>query len=118
MKTQFKFFQHRKACVLPPGLIPMHVEAKLKSRLNRLQVLTVCAAVLTAIGSSFSVSAAIVTFSDANWSSMGFPGVNDRVHAAAVDESGNLYIGGSFTIVGDVVANHIAKWDGNRWSAL
>src|SRR5207247_3644318 len=59
------------------------------------------------------------TFSDANWISMGgIPGANDRVNAAVVDSSGNLYIGGNFTIVGDVLANYIAKWDGSRWSAL
>jgi hypothetical protein len=59
------------------------------------------------------------TFSDANWISMGgVPGANDRIYAAATDGSGNLYIGGEFTVVGDVVANHIAKWNGSRWSAL
>ena len=30
----------------------------------------------------------------------------------------NLYIGGSFIAVGNVVANHIAKWDGSAWSAF
>ncbi len=59
------------------------------------------------------------TFSDANWISMGgIPGANGTVYAAAVDGKGNLYIGGDFTIVGDVIANHIAKWDGNNWSAV
>jgi hypothetical protein len=59
------------------------------------------------------------TFSDANWISMGgIPGADYEVRAAAVDGSGNLYIGGEFTVVGDVVANHIAKWNGSSWSAL
>src|SRR5439155_26483955 len=59
------------------------------------------------------------TFSDANWISMGgIPGANGYVDAAVVDSSGNLYIGGGFTIVGDVFANHIAKWNGSSWSAL
>jgi hypothetical protein len=35
-----------------------------------------------------------------------------------VDGSGNLYIGGKFTIVGDVFATNIAKWNGSSWSAL
>src|SRR5439155_26291772 len=53
------------------------------------------------------------TFSDANWISMGgIPGADDQVYAAVVDGSGNLFIGGSFTVVGDVIANHIAKWNG------
>src|SRR5262249_1123666 len=59
------------------------------------------------------------TFSDANWISMGgICGANGNVLVTAVDAAGNLYIGGDFTIVGDVIANHIAKWDGSRWSAL
>jgi len=59
------------------------------------------------------------TFSDANWISMGGPpGADNYVQAAVVDGSGNLYIGGNFTVVGDVVANRIAKWDGSSWSAL
>ncbi len=60
------------------------------------------------------------TFSDANWISMnpGVPGADNPVSAAVVDSSGNLYVGGNFTLVGDVVANGIAKWDGTSWSAL
>src|SRR5438552_3711962 len=63
------------------------------------------------------------TFSDANWISLGgIPGANSvdiyPVNAVAVDGSGNVYIGGIFEVVGDTLANNIAKWDGNRWSAL
>ncbi|MGH7970073.1 MAG: hypothetical protein ACREIC_15230, partial [Limisphaerales bacterium] len=60
------------------------------------------------------------TFSDANWISMnpGIDGANGGVSAAVVDGSGNLYIGGLFTIVGNVVVNNIAKWDGSSWTAL
>jgi hypothetical protein len=59
------------------------------------------------------------TFSDANWISMGgLPGANGEVFAAAVDGSGNLYIGGLFTRVGNVPATNIAKWNGTNWSAL
>ena len=38
--------------------------------------------------------------------------------AMVVDGSGNLYIGGSFANVGEVVANRVAKWNGSAWSAL
>src|SRR5438067_11674538 len=70
------------------------------------------------IASFLNVSTA-ADFIDANWISMGgIPGANGPVYAVAVDGSGNLYIGGSFTAVGDVVANRIAKWDGTNWSAL
>jgi hypothetical protein len=59
------------------------------------------------------------TFSDANWISMGtVTGADGFVTAAVVDGAGNLYIGGDFTVVGDVIANHVAKWDGSAWSAL
>src|ERR1039458_7666107 len=59
------------------------------------------------------------TFSDANWVGMGgFPGANGTVDAAVTDGSGNLYIGGYFTIVGNVFANNIAEWNGSSWSAL
>jgi hypothetical protein len=60
------------------------------------------------------------TFSDANWSSMnpGVPGTDGSVEAAVVDDSGNLYIGGSFSIAGNAPANNIAKWNGSSWAAL
>ena len=59
------------------------------------------------------------TFSDANWISLGgIPGANGAVYAAAVDDSGNLYIGGDFTFVGSTVVNCIAQWNGSSWSAL
>ena len=59
------------------------------------------------------------TFSDANWVSMsGDQGVNDYVGAMAVDGAGNVYIGGEFTTVNDIIVNGIARWDGSSWSAL
>jgi hypothetical protein len=42
---------------------------------------------------------------------------NNSVYALAWDGM-NLYVGGSFTAVGGVPANYIAKWDGASWSAL
>jgi len=63
-------------------------------------------------------TAADPTFSDANWNSMGvFPGVNNTVKAVVVDGE-NLYVGGDFSIAGNVFANHIAKWNGSGWSTL
>ena len=40
------------------------------------------------------------------------------VYALAIDASGNVYVGGNFTMAGGVSVNHIAKWDGAAWSAL
>jgi hypothetical protein len=60
------------------------------------------------------------TFSDANWVSLNtsMPGTDGQVNAAVVDGSGNLYIGGQFTIAGGVIASNIANWNGSSWSAL
>ena len=59
------------------------------------------------------------TFSDADWSSLGgVPGANGNVYAIAVDGSGNVFIGGDFTVVGNVAANGISEWNGSAWSAL
>jgi len=58
-------------------------------------------------------------FSDANWHSLGgIPGATGPVNATATDSAGNLYIGGTFFVVGNLVANYIAKWDGTNWSPL
>jgi hypothetical protein len=40
------------------------------------------------------------------------------VYALAMDGSGNVYAGGSFTTAGGSSANYIARWDGSSWSAL
>src|SRR5207237_1449106 len=71
-----------------------------------------------AIVSCFALSAA--TFTDANWSSMNpsIPGADGTVWTAVVDGTGNIYIGGSFSIADNVVANRVAKWNGSTWSSL
>ena len=59
------------------------------------------------------------TFSDANWTSLGgFQGVNEDVEVAVVDSSGNLYIGGTFTQVGNLGVANVAEWNGSFWSSL
>lgn len=48
-------------------------------------------------------------------------GTNGTVRAFTVFDDGNgpaLYVGGDFTIAGGVVANRVAKWDGESWSPL
>lgn len=64
-------------------------------------------------------------FSDDNWSNIGdilnegpLPRLSGEVNAVATDASGNLYVGGRFTIAGGVFATNIAKWNGSSWSAL
>jgi len=60
------------------------------------------------------------TFSDADWVSIGggVPGADSDVFAVAVDVSGDLYAGGRFSVVGNVTANRVAKWNGSAWSTL
>jgi len=57
---------------------------------------------------------------DVNWVRVGggLAGVNGDIIAAALDALGNLYIGGYFTVAGQVPAKGVAKWNGSAWSAL
>ncbi|MBX0327775.1 hypothetical protein K2Z83_08810, partial [Oscillochloris sp. ZM17-4] len=58
------------------------------------------------------------------WQALGPGGVHDEinmaddVYAIAIDAAGNVYVGGTFTYAGGVLANNIAMWDGSRWSSL
>jgi hypothetical protein len=45
-------------------------------------------------------------------------GANDSVNVIVTDGAGNFYFGGEFTMIGGILANRIAKWDGTTWSAL
>jgi len=59
------------------------------------------------------------TISDAQWHSLGgVPGTDRSVRAAVVAPGGVVYVAGTFNIAGDVVVNHVAKWDGASWTAL
>lgn len=66
----------------------------------------------------------IAKWDRASWSPVGI-GTNNAVHGLTVfDDDGPgphptaLYASGYFTMAGDNPANHIAKWNGRRWSAL
>jgi hypothetical protein len=57
-----------------------------------------------------------------SWSALGSGsgrGVNARVEALTLVD-GNLYVGGAFTRANgtEIVANGVARWDGESWSAL
>ena len=56
---------------------------------------------------------------DERWQDgFGLPnGADGTVHAVVVSGA-NTYIGGSFTAVGNVLANRVAKWNGTVWSPL
>ncbi|MFN8472230.1 MAG: hypothetical protein U0822_08580 [Anaerolineae bacterium] len=63
----------------------------------------------------------VARWDGAQWSMLGTLAANGTGgpdYALALDTSGNLYVGGSFTGAGGVAANNVAKWDGATWSAL
>ncbi|MCB1608298.1 MAG: hypothetical protein KDI71_15115 [Xanthomonadales bacterium] len=45
-------------------------------------------------------------------------GVNDAVFAIAIGSDGSVFVGGRFTQAGGMPAAQVARWDGQRWSAL
>ena len=57
-----------------------------------------------------------------DWHHLG-RGIDDPVSAIAVDDAGNVYVGGNFSYAINtdgayVQASNIAKWDGEQWHAL
>ena len=64
-----------------------------------------------------SASVQTATYS---WGSVGSGrnGTDGLIYAIAADGSGNVYVGGTFTLVGDIPASYIAKWNGTSWSTL
>jgi hypothetical protein len=45
-------------------------------------------------------------------------GTNNEIRSIAIDQNGDLFVGGNFGSAGGNAANRIAKWDGTSWSAL
>ncbi len=54
---------------------------------------------------------------DAGSDNIGF-GLDGTVHDIVVASNGDAYVAGGFAHAGGVVANGIAKWDGQQWSSL
>lgn len=46
------------------------------------------------------------------------PGVVDGYVYAMATDGTNLYIGGTFTVIGGTVANNVIRWDGLRWHSI
>lgn len=55
---------------------------------------------------------------DGAWAALGTPPNATDVRSLAIDHAGFLYAGGSFTIIGGVTVNFIARWNGSGWSPL
>jgi len=66
----------------------------------------------------------IARWNGISWSAIGGPsavGTDDDVHSLAVYDDGRgpaLYAGGRFVAAGGVEVHHVARWDGDQWSAL
>ena len=56
---------------------------------------------------------------DERWADgFGLPNGTDSSVATVVLVGGDVYIGGGFTVVENVVANRVAKWNGSAWTSL
>lgn len=59
------------------------------------------------------------TFSDADWHPVGVVGgLDNAVYAWAVESTGSVYAGGTFTSGVNVAANRVARWNGSAWTNL
>jgi hypothetical protein len=54
---------------------------------------------------------------DENWDNRFGTNMDGEVYAVAT-RGNDIYIGGSFTKVGDIQARNIAHWNGSRWSSM
>ena len=76
------------------------------------------------LGDGTTTANRVAKWDGTNWSALispgGINGLNHLPYAIAIDGNDNVYIGGTFTKLGDgtTTANKIVKWDGTDWSAL
>ncbi len=58
------------------------------------------------------------TVGDENWVSMGGVSGTDGIVRAIATNGSDVYVAGSFRVIGHVKANGIARWNGSGWEAL
>jgi hypothetical protein len=67
------------------------------------------------VGGNFQ-NTGLAVWDGVNWTPLTSPSTA-TVYAIASD-SENAYVAGTFSVIGDVPANHIARWNGSNWFAL
>ncbi len=101
-------YDHLKVMDANNSVIPAHME---KTSDNSITVM---------VDDSSATYPLIVdpTVADENWVGMGgVTGANQAI-SSVIRSGDNIYVAGEFTVIGDVLANHVAKWDGTNWIAL
>ncbi len=78
------------------------------------------------VGGAFSAAGGIPANNIARWDGTAWStigtgvenGTNGMVKAILIDDNGDLYVGGEFTVAGDTYVDRIARWDGSEWHPL
>jgi hypothetical protein len=73
----------------------------------------------TGLWSGGATLSSIARWDGASWSALGAAGLGGSARAMTVFDDGNgpaLYVGGSFSSAGFVLANSLARWNGSGWS--
>src|SRR5438477_6891698 len=65
-----------------------------------------------------AVSPCLALSGDEHWDTLLAPRGVDTSAVAMISDGANIYLGGSYNVLGTTVASRIAKWDGKSWSAL
>src|SRR6266571_1114975 len=70
------------------------------------------------LGPQTELPASPLAAGDEHWDrQFGVAGCDNSVASVATNGT-DIYIAGFFTLAGGTLANHIARWDGSRWSTL
>lgn len=67
-------------------------------------------------GSTVVTNLAFYSPTTGQWSNLG-GGTNGSVYALCVRSTGELVVGGSFSVAGSVSCNSVAQWNGTSWTA-
>ncbi|MCX7818842.1 MAG: hypothetical protein N2652_06515 [Kiritimatiellae bacterium] len=72
-------------------------------------------------GALWGALGAMAGFRDEHWTPLGGPirpDINGPVNGVAVAADGTVFIGGSFTLIGNESVSRVARWEGGRWQPL